>query len=425
VKKLLPILFLIVLPASLHAQSGGFPSRGGGAVQGVVPQGQNAVPTNPVVSGALAPAVNANLAAVGLDTFGTSNVVVGNGFAGNVVLGSMPKPTNPGEWALVATDGGQDFAAAFILGSAGGGQTWTCFPNCGTTAGGLKFLTLSNVTSANTVTANYVNANSTQNRNMVAALFAATPTSVRQNVLVSASSITPASTLAGSTLVLAVDCGGNVAPCVSGMIDTQGNQWFQVGAVSTGSNTNRGISLWISSTPASPSSLTITPTVIAGGALGTLFFVELTGLPPAAPNQPAASLQSDVLGNLIVRQDAPGANLFNCSVTLSTNTTAVCQPIPLNVNGVPVRAYVTDFQLNTTTAGTATTIQLKYGTGGNCVTGTANLSAIAYPNTSTGITSIFGVRTPLIPAPSNAICATQAGTTAGTTVVELRGFLAP
>lgn len=128
---------------------------------------------------------------------------------------------------------------------------------------------------------------------------------------------------------------------------------------------------------------------------------------------------ADQTGNEFVRQDGP--NQFNCTVTLSTNTTTQCQAAP----GSGLKAYVTDFQLNTTTAGTATTVTLKYGTGANCGTGTTALTAINYPNVAAGITSIIGPRTPLIPAAANAICATQAGTTPGTTVVEVRGFIAP
>jgi hypothetical protein len=141
--------------------------------------------------------------------------------------------------------------------------------------------------------------------------------------------------------------------------------------------------------------------------------------------EPTASLSSDALGNLIVRQDAYGANLFNCTVTLSALATSACLTAPANVNGVPVRAYVTDFQFNTTIAGAATTLQLVSGTGANCGTNTAPLSAILYPNTAIGITSVLGVRTPLVAPLTSQICVTQAGTTQGTSVAEVRGFLAP
>lgn len=143
----------------------------------------------------------------------------------------------------------------------------------------------------------------------------------------------------------------------------------------------------------------------------------------ANPSQATAGNQiygaGDQTGNAFVRQDGP--NPFTCTVTLSTNTTTQCKAAP----AAGLKAYVTDFQLNTTTAGTATTVTLTYGTGSNCGTGTTALTAINYPNTTTGITNVLGVRTPLLPAAANAVCATQAGTTPGTTVVEIRGFTAP
>jgi hypothetical protein len=431
VKKLPAILFLLVLlPVSLHAQGTAFPSRGGGAVQGVLQQGQNAFPLNPVISGALAPSVNANLQGVGLDNFVTSNVIVSNGFNGNVVLlPSLPVPTKSGEWALVAVAGGTDFNSSVLsgIGSSNPGP-WTCldFPGCGTGAAGLHLLTLSNASPGNLVSRTYINANTNQSNPLIATLWSGTP-SIRTHSGASGSNpFTFPATVAGSTLVLGVECAGTVSPCVSGLTDGQGNKWKQLAIVNGNpANTSIGISLWVSSTPSSSGAEVVTATLFPGVTQNPGFaFLELTGLSASLPNQPAVGVAADALGNLIVRQDAHGANLFNCSVTLTTNTTATCQAIPVSVNGVAVRAYVTDFQLNTTTAGVGTAITLQYGTGGNCAGGT-NLSAIAYPNTSTGIASVLGVRTPLIPALSAAICATQAGTTAGTTVVEIRGFIAP
>jgi hypothetical protein len=377
---------------------------------------------SPVISGALAPAVNANLQAVGLDTFSTANVIVSNGVAGTVTLGSVPRPTNPGEWALVAVTGGTDFSASSIV-----SPPWTCLPVCNSVAGGFRWLVLSNASFGNIVQRSYTNANSNQNNPLIATLWSGTPTIRTTQGLNGTPPYSFTATIAGSTLVLAFQCGGAVSPCVTNLVDSQGNKWVQVAQVTGNlSFNNAGTSFWVSSTPSSGAALTVTPTLAAGAPNPTSAnFLELTGLSASQPNQPAVSNSADALGNQIVRQDAHGANLFNCSVTLTTNTTLVCQPIPASVNGVSLRAYVTDFQLNTTTAGTATAITLQYGQGGNCATGTANLSAIAYPNTSTGIVSILGVRTPLVPAASNAICATQAGTTPGTTVVELRGFLAP
>ncbi len=89
--------------------------------------------------------------------------------------------------------------------------------------------------------------------------------------------------------------------------------------------------------------------------------------------------------------------------------------------GTGLRSVVTDFQINTTTAGTATTIKLVYGTGTNCGTGTTDLST-AYPNTAVGVASYLGWTTGLVPGAATAICAAQAGTTAGTSVVWIAGY---
>ena len=142
--------------------------------------------------------------------------------------------------------------------------------------------------------------------------------------------------------------------------------------------------------------------------------------PAAVTGGNIATPVSDVTGNHFVRLGGP--NPFNCTVTLSSNTTTQCQAAP----AAGLRAYVSGYVLNTTTGGTTSTVQLVFGTGANCGTGTTNLSAIAWPNTITGIQQANANQTiPLIPSAANAICAKQAGGVAGTTVVEIYGFIAP
>jgi hypothetical protein len=153
---------------------------------------------------------------------------------------------------------------------------------------------------------------------------------------------------------------------------------------------------------------------------------ELTGTTTAGLTQPAISVQADPTGAQIARQDAQFPNQFVCNVTLSTLTTTQCQAAPTVINNVPVRAYVTDFQINTpASGGTTTTLQLKTGTGSNCGTGTANLSAITYGNNTAGLVTITGLRTPLFAPLQSEVCVTQAGTTANTSTIEIHGFFAP
>lgn len=113
---------------------------------------------------------------------------------------------------------------------------------------------------------------------------------------------------------------------------------------------------------------------------------------------------------------------FTCTVTLSTNTTTQCQAAP----AAGLRNYISSWLIQTNTAGTATALNLTYGTGANCGTGTTTLSA-AFANTATNTATPANLSplTPWQPAAANAVCVTQAGTTAGTSVVELHGFIAP
>ena len=105
---------------------------------------------------------------------------------------------------------------------------------------------------------------------------------------------------------------------------------------------------------------------------------------------------------------------------MSSKTTTQCEAAP----AAGLRAYVTDIQLVTSAAGTATTIQINYGTGTNCGTTSVAMSP-AYPNTAAGNTFVLGMITPLIPLAATEICVVQAGTTAGTTAVYISGFTAP
>ena len=114
---------------------------------------------------------------------------------------------------------------------------------------------------------------------------------------------------------------------------------------------------------------------------------------------------------------------FSCTVTLSTNTTTQCQ---IAAPG-KLRNYVQGYQIVTTTAGTTTTVGINYGTGTNCGTGTTALSPV-YPNTtitpanSAGTLANLG-GAGLVPPVANAVCAVQAGTTPGTSVVTIWGYI--
>ena len=127
------------------------------------------------------------------------------------------------------------------------------------------------------------------------------------------------------------------------------------------------------------------------------------------------SLAGDTSGNAFSKPPA-GQSQFQ---TLSTNTTTQIIAAP----AAGLRFYVTGVTFNTRTAGTATTVQVVYGTGTNCATGTTGLSP-TFANTAAGVVSL-NLGTGLVPPAANAICAAQAGTTAGTTDVLVSGYTAP
>lgn len=137
-------------------------------------------------------------------------------------------------------------------------------------------------------------------------------------------------------------------------------------------------------------------------------------------NNVAARPLMDRTGNAFVIPG--GSNRISGFTTFSTNTTTQIQNF--GAPGANLFIFVTGVVLNTRTAGSATTIQIEFGTGTNCATVTGTLSP-TIANTAVGQIQ-FQFPTPLVPTTANTeICAVQAGTTAGTTDVWLVGYVAP
>jgi hypothetical protein len=209
--------------------------------------------------------------------------------------------------------------------------------------------------------------------------------------------------------------------------DTQSHTFVPVSSLTfNNAFTKSGLYLFLATSTTTAGANSVSFSTLTG-SIAAVVDIEITGTSPALLSTPTISAQADQLGNMIVRQDAQGANQFSLSQTISTNTTTQIVPAITTINGVPVRIYVTDVILDTTTAGTATSIQLKFGTGSNCGTGTGNLSAVTYADTavSGAAPTINTFRIPYQAPLNNAVCATQAGTTPGTVIVELHGFYAP
>lgn len=114
---------------------------------------------------------------------------------------------------------------------------------------------------------------------------------------------------------------------------------------------------------------------------------------------------------------------YSCTVTLSSLTTTQCQPVP----GTGLRLYVQSYQLFFSVAGTTTTVGLNDGTGTNCASATAALTP-TYPNTTVtpvgnaGVFVNFGGAGLVVPF-NSAVCVVQAGTTTGTVVATVNGYI--
>ncbi|HEY3972322.1 MAG TPA: hypothetical protein VGM18_04910 [Candidatus Sulfotelmatobacter sp.] len=157
---------------------------------------------------------------------------------------------------------------------------------------------------------------------------------------------------------------------------------------------------------------------LPGHGIETVTQSQSTGsLPAATTNAKANNFLSDLVGNLFVRTGS--SQPFSAFITLSTNTTTQIEATP----GAGLTLYVTNVVFNTRTAGSATTLQLVQGTGTNCATGQTTLTP-TFPDTAVSVSQL-NLNSPLVPVAANAICATQAGTTAGTADVLITGFVAP
>jgi hypothetical protein len=399
-------------------------------VQGVVAQQQNAGFVNPLIDGALQLPVNNNFLSVGLDTFNAGAASVPNGSTGTFPLSTAPNPTQPQELAISFIGNANDVGAGSTF-SAPWSVVPLASPGCSTVCNApIVVLSQSNpATTGQKVFETFSNSSGGPNILSINVLVQTPGVSVRA---ASANNNSAASigynvnTLSGSLLLYFAVCTRGAVSCSVGSVaDTQGHTWNQVAFNNVAGSTGiTGMSVWAATSVSTAAADTVTPTMSSGTLLGQSV-IEVPAVLSASSTQPAISLQADPTGRQVISQDAQAPNQFVCSVTLSTNTTTQCQAAATTINNVPVRAYVTDFQINTTTAGTTSTIQLKTGTGSNCGTGTANLSAITYNDTVLGLTGVIGMRTPLIAPLQTAVCATQTGAVAGTSVVEIHGFFAP
>lgn len=414
---------------SIVGPPGGTPVPAGGSiaanVQGVVAQQQAAGGVDPIIEGGLALAINAAFVAVGIDNSFPGATGISLHQAGAVTIVQSVTPSKSGEFGITFEGN-----IGANTGSTSQVAPWVCVPGwpggCGAT-GNFSLSTLSNVAVGTPYQRTWTDA-AAGNDDAITVLSSSPNTAIRAATSTGPLSVTNFTFVAGDTVLEAFLCSGTTA-CAVGSIASSGTlaglSWQQVAAISTPGTAISGLQVWAATTNVSASGVGSSTATMSTGTSQALGLVVLSGTTPANLNTPAVSIQVDPTGRQIISQDAQAPNQFVCNVTLSSNTTTQCQPAPTTINNIPVRAYVTDIQINTTTAGTTSAIQLKTGTGTNCGTGTANLSAITYADTVANLTSVVGMRTPLIAPLQTAICATQAGAVAGTAIVEMHGFFAP
>jgi len=151
----------------------------------------------------------------------------------------------------------------------------------------------------------------------------------------------------------------------------------------------------------------------------TRFRVRISALGAGALNTWITVTQTAIDPSPTIAQQGTG-NAQSAFITLSSNTTTQIIAAP----AAGYRFYVTGVQLATTAAGTTETVQIVYGTGTNCGTGTTALTPTI--PIAVGLAGFSLHRdAPLVPVAANAICATQAGTAAGTVGVLITGYVAP
>jgi len=416
--------------SSIIGAPGGTTVNPGGAlssnVQGIVAQQQSAGTVFPIIDGGLQSAINTAFLTTGIDNFNASAVALPAGTAGTFTVNTVPAPNAAGELALAFEANLSDFGTTAVQ------APWTCAPSFAGVCGGgspqMSLAFLANVSAGQTYRRSFQNSTPAGQDLAAIVLFSSAAATLRQSNLNAGGTGVVAytgNTIANSALIAAVRCSG-VVPCiVSGVADTQGHTWVQVKSLTfNDGNQAAGIVVWAATTLSTAAADSITFTASSGTFDGAMA-AEVAGVSTSSLTTPSISFAANPLGAQLVTLDAQFPNQFVCSVTLSTATTTLCQAAPTTVNNIAVRAYVTDFQFNTTTAGASSTLQLKTGTGSNCGTGTANLSAILYSGAAVALQNAFGIRTPLFTPLQTEICVAQVGATPSTTTVEIHGYFAP
>jgi hypothetical protein len=164
----------------------------------------------------------------------------------------------------------------------------------------------------------------------------------------------------------------------------------------------------------------------AHGATAPANVVMVGGVGIAQGSQPTATTAGQSSRPLMSLEGVQyvaegGSNRFSCLIQAATVTTQ-CQAAP----AAGLRAYVTSAHFSNQTA-SVQTLDIVFGTGAACVTGTTAMTHKWQMGTAAVTTSPQSIdpsfTTPLVPTAANAICVRPSGATAfGAT---LTGYIAP
>lgn len=146
----------------------------------------------------------------------------------------------------------------------------------------------------------------------------------------------------------------------------------------------------------------------------------------AQGSQPTAATAANVRRQLastegVIYVQEGNSNRFSCFVASTATVTTQCQAAP----GAGLRAYITSVTLTNAVA-TAQSMDIVFGTGSACVTGTTAITNKFFfvGGTQSGsLNASVSFTTPLVPTAANAICVRPTAATAfGATIT---GFIAP
>jgi hypothetical protein len=261
-------------------------------VQGIISTGSNGNPVFPVIGGGLQPALNPQTFALGVDTTSSAVTSIPASQSSFTTVQTPPPATGTSGYAV----------AVIAINGWGIAKTLNAPFNCITgtnpcstsnnpafVAATLASGSLNNLSYTYTTTpAGCTPGSCAQFGHFV--VFKNTPSAVRNgNASNNITSIGTGAVLAGSTLLVSVDC--STLNCTIAPTDTQGLSWKPVATTSTSQDSLGGtlaVTTWIAG-PTVAGADTITYNVVSGTIQGGAV-VELAGINPAALNQPSAPL---------------------------------------------------------------------------------------------------------------------------------------